>query len=57
MQRSLTDTVTHVREGSDAIYAGTREIAAGNTDLSSVLNSRHPRWKKLPPAWSSSPRQ
>ncbi len=33
MQRSLTDTVTHVREGSDAIYAGTREIAAGNTDL------------------------
>ena len=24
MQRSLTDTVTHVREGSDAIYAGTR---------------------------------
>ncbi|TNT72199.1 HAMP domain-containing protein, partial [Escherichia coli] len=29
MQRSLTDTVTHVREGSDAIYAGTREIAAG----------------------------
>ncbi|PQN44558.1 methyl-accepting chemotaxis protein, partial [Shigella boydii] len=35
MQRSLTDTVTHVREGSDAIYAGTREIAAGNTDLSS----------------------
>ena len=31
MQRSLTDTVTHVREGSDAIYAGTREIAAGNT--------------------------
>ncbi|XNM47020.1 methyl-accepting chemotaxis protein [Escherichia coli] len=35
MQRSLTDTVTHVREGSDAIYAGTREIAAGNTDSSS----------------------
>lgn len=57
MQRSLTDTVTHVREGSDAIYAGTREIAAGNTDFPPVLNSRHPRWKKLPPAWSSSPRQ
>ncbi|MED9194926.1 methyl-accepting chemotaxis protein II [Escherichia marmotae] len=35
MQRSLTDTVTHVREGSDAIYVGTREITAGNTDLSS----------------------
>lgn len=29
------DTVTQVREGSDAIYSGTSEIAAGNTDLSS----------------------
>ena len=35
MQRSLVDTVTQVREGSDAIYSGTSEIAAGNTDLSS----------------------
>lgn len=35
MQRSLIDTVTQVREGSDAIYSGTSEIAAGNTDLSS----------------------
>ncbi len=33
MQRSLIDTVTQVREGSDAIYSGTSEIAAGNTDL------------------------
>lgn len=31
----LDDTVTQVREGSDAIYSGTSEIAAGNTDLSS----------------------
>ncbi|CDV67740.1 deletion compared to STY2128 [Salmonella enterica subsp. enterica serovar Paratyphi A] len=35
MQRSLIDTVTQVREGSDAIYSGPSEIAAGNTDLSS----------------------
>ncbi|EBB1560830.1 methyl-accepting chemotaxis protein II [Salmonella enterica] len=35
MQRSLINTVTQVREGSDAIYSGTSEIAAGNTDLSS----------------------
>jgi Methyl-accepting chemotaxis protein len=35
MQRSLINTVTHVREGTDAIYSGTSEIAAGNNDLSS----------------------
>ena len=35
MQRSLVETVTQVREGSDAIYSGTTEIATGNTDLSS----------------------
>lgn len=35
MQRSLVTTVTQVREGSDAIHIGTREIAAGNIDLSS----------------------
>lgn len=35
MQRSLVETVTQVREGSDAIYSGTSEIATGNTDLSS----------------------
>lgn len=35
MQRSLIETVTQVREGSDAIYSGTSEIATGNTDLSS----------------------
>ncbi|WP_324722660.1 methyl-accepting chemotaxis protein II [Lelliottia sp. JS-SCA-14] len=35
MQRSLTDTVTNVRQGSDAIYTGTSEIAMGNNDLSS----------------------
>ena len=57
MQRSLTDTVTHVREGSDAIYAGTRELRRATPIFPPVLNSRHPRWKKLPPAWSSSPRQ
>ena len=35
MQRSLIDTVTNVRRGSDAIHSGTSEIAAGNNDLSS----------------------
>ena len=35
MQRSLSDTVTNVRVGSDAIYSGTSEIARGNHDLSS----------------------
>ena len=35
MQRSLIDTVTSVRQGSDAIHSGTSEIAAGNNDLSS----------------------
>ncbi|WP_252145114.1 methyl-accepting chemotaxis protein II [Yokenella regensburgei] len=35
MQHSLIDTVTRVREGTDAIYTGTSEIALGNTDLSS----------------------
>lgn len=57
MQRSLTDTVTHVREGSDAIYAGAVKLRRATPIFPPVLNSRHPRWKKLPPAWSSSPRQ
>ncbi len=35
MQTSLSDTVTRVRFGSDAIYSGTSEIALGNHDLSS----------------------
>ncbi|WP_318357726.1 methyl-accepting chemotaxis protein II [Enterobacter sp.] len=35
MQSSLSDTVTNVRLGSDAIYSGTSEIARGNHDLSS----------------------
>ncbi|MRS16188.1 methyl-accepting chemotaxis protein II [Enterobacteriaceae bacterium RIT691] len=35
MQQSLIDTVTRVRQGSDAIYSGTSEIALGNNDLSS----------------------
>lgn len=35
MQRSLIDTVANVREGADAIYTGTSEIAMGNNDLSS----------------------
>ena len=34
MQSSLINTVTHVREGAEAIYHGTSEIAAGNNDLS-----------------------
>ncbi|MFB6325487.1 methyl-accepting chemotaxis protein [Pantoea deleyi] len=34
MQQSLMRTVTHVREGSDAIFTGASEIAAGNNDLS-----------------------
>lgn len=40
MQRSLTNTVTQVREGSDAIYSGTSEIAASNTDLSSRIGQQ-----------------
>jgi methyl-accepting chemotaxis protein-2 (aspartate sensor receptor) len=35
MQHSLIDTVTRVRQGTDAIYTGTSEIAMGNSDLSS----------------------
>jgi len=35
MQRSLIDTVANVRNGSEAIYTGTSEIAMGNNDLSS----------------------
>ncbi|MHA0999062.1 methyl-accepting chemotaxis protein II [Leclercia pneumoniae] len=35
MQRSLSETVTNVRHGADAIYDGTSEIAMGNNDLSS----------------------
>ncbi|ELY2811062.1 methyl-accepting chemotaxis protein II [Cronobacter sakazakii] len=35
MQQALIQTVSTVREGTDAIYSGTSEIAAGNTDLSS----------------------
>ncbi|MFW0973470.1 methyl-accepting chemotaxis protein II [Leclercia pneumoniae] len=35
MQRALSETVTNVRHGSDAIYDGTSEIAMGNNDLSS----------------------
>ncbi|HEY1608934.1 MAG TPA: methyl-accepting chemotaxis protein [Paraburkholderia sp.] len=35
MQRSLCDTVRAVRSGSDSIATATREISAGNVDLSS----------------------
>ncbi|MGL5698675.1 MAG: methyl-accepting chemotaxis protein, partial [Kluyvera sp.] len=34
MQTALTGTVTHVRQGAEAIYYGTSEIVAGNNDLS-----------------------
>ncbi|HBV40823.1 MAG TPA: methyl-accepting chemotaxis protein II [Erwinia sp.] len=34
MQQSLTTTVSHVRESSDAIYSGASEISMGNNDLS-----------------------
>lgn len=34
MQQSLTTTVSHVRESSDAIYTGASEISMGNNDLS-----------------------
>lgn len=34
MQQELTNTVSLVREGSDAIYTGAGEIARGNNDLS-----------------------
>ncbi len=34
MQQSLVQTVSDVRDGSDAIYTGASEIAAGNNDLS-----------------------
>lgn len=53
MQRSLIDTVTQVREGSDAIYSGTSEIAAGNTDLSSVPNNKPQLWRRRRPAWNN----
>jgi methyl-accepting chemotaxis protein-2 (aspartate sensor receptor) len=54
MQRSLIETVTQVREGSDAIYAGTSEIAMGNTDLSSRTEQQALRLlKRPPPAWNS----
>ncbi|MEB6336534.1 methyl-accepting chemotaxis protein [Serratia rhizosphaerae] len=35
MQAELTNTVSGVRQGADAIYSGASEIAAGNNDLSS----------------------
>jgi len=35
MQDSLVNMVTDVRQGADAIYHGSAEIATGNTDLSS----------------------
>jgi methyl-accepting chemotaxis protein-1 (serine sensor receptor) len=34
MQQSLVNTVSDVRDGSDAIFTGASEIAAGNNDLS-----------------------
>ena len=34
MQQSLVRTVSHVRDGSDAIFTGASEISAGNNDLS-----------------------
>ncbi|MXP48658.1 HAMP domain-containing protein [Pantoea sp. Eser] len=34
MQQSLVMTVSNVRDGSDAIFTGASEIAAGNNDLS-----------------------
>lgn len=35
MQAGLADIVTQVRSGVEEIHLGTREISAGNTDLSS----------------------
>ncbi|MDT8879162.1 methyl-accepting chemotaxis protein [Halomonas saccharevitans] len=35
MQQSLTRIVTDVRDGTDSIHVGSREIASGNADLSS----------------------
>lgn len=35
MQNQLSETVTKVRAGSEAIYTGTKEITLGNNDLSS----------------------
>ncbi|WP_067701063.1 methyl-accepting chemotaxis protein [Erwinia sp. ErVv1] len=35
MQQSLVQTVSEVRDGSDAIYTGASEISSGNNDLSS----------------------
>jgi len=34
MQQSLVQTVSNVRDGSDAIFTGASEISAGNNDLS-----------------------
>ncbi|MDB5992522.1 MAG: hypothetical protein JWQ10_3925 [Herbaspirillum sp.] len=35
MQQHLSTTVARIRQGTDSIYIGAREIAAGNMDLSS----------------------
>lgn len=40
MQGELVRTVGDVRNGANAIHSGASEIAMGNNDLSSVLNSR-----------------
>ncbi len=57
MQRSLTDTVTHVAKVQMPSMPVPVKLRRVTPIFPPVRNSRHPRWKKLPPAWSSSPRQ
>ncbi|KAA7609830.1 HAMP domain-containing protein [Salmonella enterica subsp. enterica serovar Lubbock] len=38
MQRSLIDTVTQVREGSDAVYSGTSEIADSSKKIADIIS-------------------
>jgi methyl-accepting chemotaxis protein-1 (serine sensor receptor) len=53
MQRSLTDTVRTVRSGSESIATATRQIAAGNIDLSSRTENRRRHCRKPRRAWKS----
>ncbi|MGT2491618.1 HAMP domain-containing protein [Cupriavidus basilensis] len=54
MQDGLAQTVLSVRTGSETIAAATRQIAAGNVDLSSAhRSSKPPRSKRPRPAWKN----
>ncbi len=53
MQLALADTVGTVRTGAEAIYQGTSEISAGNTDLSSRTEEQASARNRPLPVWSS----